>query len=215
MSAPSDQRLMELYDDELGPEEAAELEQRLADDPDAAAVVRGLEQVGSVLREAAEADGALADDIAVRVMACIEAEESASSMGAPTGAGEAPGGVLVTGRWRHAVPVVAGVLALAAAALLVARWGAPTHRSVIEGATAHPSAQAMQPRHVDKPAAGATKAKPGGAVAADSPPPVAIETVDFGSHDGAIFMVSAGSDSTPVVWLTDEPAAAGGRTKPL
>ncbi len=210
MTPSSDQRLMQLYDDELGLDEAAELDQRVVDDPEAAAVLRGLEQVGSVLREAAEADGGAADDIAARVMACIEAEEPATRT--PTAAGHRRG-VLVTGRWRHAIPVAAGVLALAAGALLVARWGAPAHHPVVKQA-ARTSARVM-PRHVDKPLPTvATKPEPGAAVA-DNPPPVAIETVDFGSHDGAIFMVSAGEDSTPVVWLTDEPAAADSRTKPL
>jgi anti-sigma factor RsiW len=43
-------------------------------------------------------------------------------------------------------------------------------------------------------------------------PAVRVESVDFGEHDGAIFLVSAptttASDTT-VVWLGDDPPAAG------
>jgi negative regulator of sigma E activity len=215
MSAPTDDRLMRLYDDELGADEAARLEQRIVDDPESAAVLRGLQQVGSLLREAAAEQGAAADDIAVRVMACIDAEESTSG-GAPLEAPDNPsssGESNVTPlprRWRHAVPALAGVLALAAAAVLVFRSGAVSHHPA--GST-QASTQAMQPQEVQKPASPAPAAAH--PVVADSSPPVAIETVDFGSHDGAIFMVSAGQGSTPVVWLTDEPAVHGGRTKPL
>ena len=40
-----------------------------------------------------------------------------------------------------------------------------------------------------------------------------IEAVDFGNQPGSIFMVPAGEESTPVVWLEDEPA--GARMEPL
>lgn len=206
MTLPNDDgAIMRLYDDELDEVEAAELERRIVDDPEAAAALRGLEQVGSLVRHAAEEQGAEADDIVVRVMACIDAEEPASP---------GPGARVVplSPRWRRAVPAVAGVLALAAAAVLVFRSGPAAH---------HPSSDQPkvagtqgEPHHAAKlPAAGQPDAHP--KAVADTSPPVAIETVDFGSHDGAIFMVSAGQDSTPVVWLTDEPAVQGGRTQPL
>ena len=52
-------------------------------------------------------------------------------------------------------------------------------------------------------------------VAADAEASIgsAIEAVEFGAHSGSIFMVSAGSTATPVVWLTDEPQ--GARVEPL
>ena len=40
-----------------------------------------------------------------------------------------------------------------------------------------------------------------------------IEAVDFGNRAGTIFMVPAGDQSTPVVWLVDE--APSGRMEPL
>ena len=42
----------------------------------------------------------------------------------------------------------------------------------------------------------------------DGPPAASIEAVDFGNHPGTIFMVPAGDESTPVIWLEDEPAGA-------
>lgn len=40
-------------------------------------------------------------------------------------------------------------------------------------------------------------------------PPVAIESVDFGPTQGAIFLVSAGVTDTMVVWTLDEPVPHG------
>jgi hypothetical protein len=43
-------------------------------------------------------------------------------------------------------------------------------------------------------------------------PAVSVESVDFGDHDGAIFLVSAAAAAaadTTVVWLGDEPPASG------
>jgi hypothetical protein len=34
-------------------------------------------------------------------------------------------------------------------------------------------------------------------------PPVAIESVDFGTQRGTVFVVEAGESVTPVVWLED------------
>ncbi|MCE7888933.1 MAG: hypothetical protein DYH12_04375, partial [Sorangiineae bacterium PRO1] len=47
----------------------------------------------------------------------------------------------------------------------------------------------------------------------DVDPAATIEAVDFGNRGGSIFMVPAGAESTPVVWLVDEPA--GARVEPL
>ena len=40
-------------------------------------------------------------------------------------------------------------------------------------------------------------------------PAVAIESVDFGSHSGTVFVVEAGGSATPVVWLADDAKAGG------
>jgi hypothetical protein len=40
-------------------------------------------------------------------------------------------------------------------------------------------------------------------------PAVAIESVDFGTHGGTVFVVEAGDSVTPVVWLADDAKAGG------
>jgi hypothetical protein len=40
-------------------------------------------------------------------------------------------------------------------------------------------------------------------------PAVAIESVDFGSHSGTVFVVEASGSATPVVWLDDDAKAGG------
>jgi hypothetical protein len=37
----------------------------------------------------------------------------------------------------------------------------------------------------------------------------AIESVDFGSHGGTVFVLEAGDNVTPVVWLDDDSRAGG------
>jgi len=40
-------------------------------------------------------------------------------------------------------------------------------------------------------------------------PTVAIESVDFGTHAGTVFVVESGDSQTPVVWLEDDSRAGG------
>ena len=40
-------------------------------------------------------------------------------------------------------------------------------------------------------------------------PAVAIESVDFGTHAGTVFVVETGDSVTPVVWLDDDASAGG------
>jgi hypothetical protein len=47
----------------------------------------------------------------------------------------------------------------------------------------------------------------------EAAPAASIEAVDFGNHGGSIFLVPAGEETTPVVWLVDD--AQGGRMEPL
>lgn len=211
MSRALQEQLMQLHDDELAPEQLAALEKRVAEDPEAAGVLRGLEQVGQALRGVAEEQGTGAEQIADLVMARIDAEdgERSAEPGSDAGARVLP----LSRRWRHTVPTVAGVLALAAAAVLVARSGALARHPAVEGPP-HTSAHLVAQARSAAPKAPVAEPAPAPAEA-DGAPSVAIETVDFGSHDGTIFMVSAGDDATPVVWLTDEPAETGSGMEPL
>ena len=51
--------------------------------------------------------------------------------------------------------------------------------------------------------------------AADEPQGAAVESVDFGGHAGAVFLVSADHRVTPVVWLSSDALPEEGRTQAL
>jgi anti-sigma factor RsiW len=187
----SDQlRLMRYYDGELDADEAAELEAELERDAEARGVLAGLEQLsGFVRREAAERD---VPDLTDAIMAEV-AREPRQDRTAPA---PAPAG------WRVIVPAAAAVLALAASVALVNEFSA---------APAEPVRVVQQPPLVVAPPE-EPAAVPLVVAERDA---VAIETVDFGAREGTIFVVQEGEGSTPVVWLMDEPAPAGGRMEPL
>jgi len=46
-------------------------------------------------------------------------------------------------------------------------------------------------------------------LASAATPRVAIESVDFGTHAGTVFVVESGDSQTPVVWLDDDSRAGG------
>jgi anti-sigma factor RsiW len=186
----NDELLMRLHDGELSDPEVRELERRLASDPQASSVLEGLHQIGDVVRALASERSAAADGIADSVLARIEAE--------PCGSPPMSRPIPIRSRWT--LPAVAATLA-AAAALFVWLGRAPDPVESAPVAT-------LQPRPALEPSAAAPVSDE------DIAPAVEIETVDFGSHNGAIFMVSAGSESTPVVWLNDD-APPGDRTEPL
>jgi anti-sigma factor RsiW len=194
MNRPSDELLMRYADGELSPAEIEELERRLEGDPEASAIIDGLDQLGDVVRALGERQGQGAGDIAGAVLAQIESDERHRPDAPPeSGARPVPG-------WTF--PVAAAGLAAAAA---VAIWLATPGETPAPVARSLPTAQPAAPSPTPAP-------QPEDDVA----PSVAIEAVDFGSHNGAIFMVSAGNTATPVVWLTDDVAESGGsRTEPL
>jgi anti-sigma factor RsiW len=188
-----DELLMRYYDGELSEQEAAELERTL--DATGARVVAGLDQLGAILRSAGEQRGEAAGDIAGAVLERIEREEAPAPAPTPL-AKPAP-------RW--VAPAAVAVLAAAASLALFAGSGlespAPVaSRAPLPAEPSHPVAVPAPP--VPEPALEEEE---------DVAPAVAIEAVDFGSYNGAIFMVSAGAEATPVVWLTDDTP----RTEPL
>ena len=190
MSRPSDELLMRLHDDELSDEELAELEQRL--DAEDRAKLDGLAQVGDFVRALGSKDEAAADDIADAVMARIDAGE-ASRLGEPKAS-----------RWT--LPAVGLTLAAAAALALWVSREPPPPAPVAQPL---PTAPAVVVRRDPAP-------EPISTPEDEISPAVAIEAVDFGSHNGAIFMVSAGDEATtPVVWLTDDAIESGDRKQPL
>jgi hypothetical protein len=188
---------MRYYDGELSEEEAAELERTL--DGQSARVVAGLDQLGSVLRAVSERRSEAAGDIAGSVLERIAADE----------AQPAPAAVAIRPAARWVAPAAVAALALAASVALYLGSGQEPPSPVARTASratlpAEPVAPVVAPPQPEAPTAEEE----------DVPPAVAIEAVDFGSHNGAIFMVSAGAEAeaTPVVWLTDDAAP---RTEPL
>jgi anti-sigma factor RsiW len=198
MNRPSDELLMRYADGELSPAELDELERLLEADGQATAIVAGIDQLGDVLRALGERRADAAGDIAGAVLARIDAEQSLGSEEAPPESGARP-----HSGWT--VPILAAGLAAAAAAAI---WLATPSDSPAPVARSLPAVQPSEPAPAPP--------QPASMPEDDVAPAVAIEAVDFGSHNGAIFMVSAGNQATPVVWLTDDVAETGGsRTEPL
>ncbi|MBI3202552.1 MAG: hypothetical protein HYZ29_13510 [Myxococcales bacterium] len=197
--------LMRLYDGELDPETAAELERSLSDED--RRVLAGLDQVGEVVR-AYEPEGlARFAGVADQVMAALDEPDRGAPRRPEVVVELEP--VRSRPKQRTSAPVVVAGLVLAAAAA-VALWlstpAAPTPSAApLASATLGPAA----------PPAPITPAPDSPAETADEEADLAatIEAVDFGNQPGSIFMVPAGEESTPVVWLDDEPA--GARMEPL
>jgi len=173
-----DERIMLLHDGELDEREAEEVRALLAQDPGARALFEQLGWVSSAVRESATRAPA-SDDLVDGVMARIALEQEPARLvpAAPVARLHRPGRPLA---------VVSAALALAAGlALLVTRGP-------------RPQSLASQ---VDV-------AAPAGAISAPEPDPpeqsVAIERVDFGGSQGAIFLVPGSDDRTLVIWTLDD-----------
>ncbi len=170
-----DRDLMAYHDGELTPEEARSVAARLERDAGARARLRGIDQVGDWVRLWAE-EKSRGFDVSEQVMARVTRPRAK------------PAAAL--GRW---LPAAATTLALAATvALLVTSRRPAEHAAVPRGPVSLlPSAPPTPPI---------------AAVAAPVPEhSVAIESVDFGEHQGAIFMVGGSQGETPVIWLADQP----------
>jgi len=189
MSRERDELLMRLYDGELADEEAAELQASLG--PEDEGVLGGLDQLGDLVRALGERGDGAADGVADAVMARIDSGE-ASPLGEPK-----------PSRWT--LPAVAATLAAAAALAVWMSREPPPAEPVAQPLRTAPAvvAQKPGPEPISQPEE-------------ETLPAVMIEAVDFGSHNGAIFMVSVGDEATtPVVWLTDDAGESGDRKQPL
>lgn len=193
MTRPTPLELMQLYDGELPPDDAARVGAWLEAHPDDHAMLEGLEQLSSVLREVLDPPR---HDLTEAVMARIEAHPPA----------EVPTSRRVAARRTPAAVTVLAASAsglLLAAAVLLWVFG-PSKRSGIE-LVATPSAPVVS--------VAAVVSRP---AAREPEPGASIEAVDFGARNGTIFMVSSGDGpATPVVWLVDEPPVSDGRVEPL
>lgn len=199
--------LMRLYDDELGPEEAAELEKSLT--PEDRELLAGLEQVGDVVRALERDEVTRFEGVADAVLAAIEADPAPAKV-VPLGPRVESGGEAPSSRHRRARsgPVVIlglGLAAAAAAALWMSTPGPQPTTPAPVAVSVRPAPPAEAPSAAPEPTAELGDE--------DADPAASIEAVDFGNQGGTIFMVPAGEESTPVVWLVDEPASA--RMEPL
>jgi negative regulator of sigma E activity len=211
--------LMQLYDGELPPDRARLVEQRLSGDAEWLGLFEGLEQVGDAVRALADRHVAVADTIADTVMDRIRAERLGAGARPPlhlvgAAAAQQPLSMFCARRprsWRAPLALGAAAALAAAAALVIhvqpEPAEAPPHRQSSSAPFAYTVARPM------------ARLEPGpGSELGDETElvnAVAIETVDFGSRPGTIFMVPSGGTATPVLWLTDESEPGGGRMQQL
>ena len=177
--------LMRYHDGEVSDEEAQIVEAALEHEPALLEELEAYSELGSFVRAWGEVSSHGQADIADSVMAALESEPA-----------RAPARVhsLLP---RIATWVSLGAAIAAGSVLVVRSWSAP------------PVAPAP---HVARPGEHAALALASAAVPEVSaaleeepkPPPATIESVDFGSNAGTVFVVSTDSSETPVVWMPDD-----------
>ena len=221
MKPTSHLTLMRYFDGELTPEEAAEVERHLLRDPHAGRVAEDLDLLGDVVRDAALRHASAHDDLADAVMARLDDGQprAAPELGQVPRVSEAARVRVAPGAGRSPAKVAAFVgvsLALAAGAALVLRTSGPSGPDLVSrGPASSISAPQHAPVEPQELAAGSSDAAD--PAAPESSASAAIETVDFGSSAGTIFLAGEenGEETTPVVWVMDEPGPSTGRMEPL
>ncbi len=185
--------LMRLHDGDLDADEAAELTASL--DAEDQAILDGLTDLGETLRLAeSHSDIDLTGDI----MARLDEEPLAEVKQLPS---------MPMRRY------LAGGLVLAAAAA-VALWMSSSGKSEPTTPVARRAPVVQQARTQDL-GVPVVEPTPAPDEESEGPAAAAIEAVDFGNRAGSIFMVPAGEETTPVVWLEDESAEGHARVEPL
>jgi negative regulator of sigma E activity len=214
--------VMRYLDDELSAEEQRALEAELAVDPDAQSLLANLEYVGSVVREVADRSADV--DLTDSIMARVDADAAVPPPQAPpVEAARDRVRALEDARdakaTRARAPIkaaalVAVSLAIAAgAALFIGAQQAPDEGGERARAAPAPVPLPQASAETERVALGESRAD---AADADTTA-AAIESVDFGSSAGSIFLVAEGEgeETTPVVWLVDEPPPDPSRMEPL
>jgi len=177
----SREQLMRYHDGELTEAEARLVEEALEAEP---ALLEELEAYGELGRfvrawDRANASQHAAFDVTDSVLAALEPTRASVHSLLP----------------RIATWVSLGAAIAAGSVLVVRSWSAPPVAPVPAGAAEHaelttglpaPELSAVLPGEEPKPA------------------PATIESVDFGSNTGTIFVVSTDSSETPVVWMPDD-----------
>ncbi|MCC6214483.1 MAG: hypothetical protein IT376_06415 [Polyangiaceae bacterium] len=195
---PLDQeRLMAYVDGELSVGEVHAVEAWVARDPAAREYVATLREVDAAIEVLVQRHLDAAPDLGASILAHITRERLALAPlpvdGAPANDVEPPVPARLPAPRAWSAIVAAAVAA--AAAFMVGRGHAPPP-------VERPAVAAVAPG-----AAAAIPGEPPAAAAGELEEPEAaasIEAVDFGDRAGAIFVLE-GAESTPVVWLDDEP----------
>lgn len=197
MTPDSAERLMQFLDGELGEAESREIEALLAESAEARAFISDLEEVGSNVRSIGLDRALPLSDLTEPIMSRIARDGAPAE--SPRGS---PGSVVRMARYW--APAAALAMAAAAAWLVYLRpVQVPPRASSRATSTAEAPVAAPSMVGVTEPAE------------SDEETGAEIESVDFGAHNGTIFMVASGPQLTPVVWLMDENAPGSGRMKPL
>jgi anti-sigma factor RsiW len=208
--------LMAYFDGELSPARAARVQQALDRDPELRATLLEWEWIGNAVRDWSRSVSASHRVGTNGIMRRLEPRSSGAVVPFPGAWGRpAPGGhedtagahpsAPVAGSpnppqlrahvtWRHAA---GAALAVAAAALVLAKTAG--HESHLRATAAAPvvvQASGLSGRDVQ--------------ADADERPGAEIEALDLGERQGTVFLVSAGSGVTPVVWLQDDLPSGDG-----
>lgn len=197
MTPQMEEQLMQYLDGELDGPAAREVERLLAQSAEARALLSDFEEVGSSVRAIGLDRARALGDVTEAVMARVS-EDMGPASGAPMASRVIP-------MARYWAPAAALAMAAAAAGALYFR---PVRAPVPAPARVLPTL-AVAPTIASSVVA-ADESTPG-----EEEPGAEIESVDFGAHNGTIFMVATGPQVTPVVWLMDENAPGGVRMKPL
>jgi hypothetical protein len=182
--------LHRLHDDDLSPEEKAELEKELAANPELGKKLEGLREVAAVVRAARTDDAPIDSDIlwsAIegKIAAPVETKPALRAIegGAPKTAVEDP-----RTRRRRIIGIAVGAFAIAAAALLMI-YGPPSTPPDTIAETGVP--EITTPETAPEETVAATDY-------------TEVLAVDFGTNVGTIFAVEGESGQRyAVVWLAD------------
>jgi len=195
----SREQLMRYHDGELSEAEARRVESALDQDPALLEELEAYSELGSFVRvwDQSNASKLASFDISDSVLSAIEPRRARVHSLLPRiatwvslSAAIAAGSVLVVRSWSAApLPPPCSVSAERA-------------EQARHDGTASPSASAPELSV----AAVLEAVALDGAVARDPspPPPATIESVDFGSNAGEVFVLSTDTSETPVVWMPDD-----------
>ncbi|HYQ47052.1 MAG TPA: zf-HC2 domain-containing protein [Polyangiaceae bacterium] len=182
------EQLMRYHDGELSPSEARVVEAAIEQTPSLLEELDAYSELGSFVRawDQSSASKHAAFDVTESVMSALEPPRARVHSLLP----------------RIATWVSLGAAIAAGSVLVVRSWSAPPvpPRS--------PSATQAEHSGLASPSASVPELSAVLAAAAEEEreplPPATIESVDFGSNTGEVFVLSTDSSETPVVWMPDD-----------